>query len=146
MDETPEIHEPKISLPEAMFIGGGILVLDLIDLIPGAGDVTDLFTTPVNFYLYSKGVNGTWFVVSQVLDLFPIVQEFPTRSLAWAALIYLDRNPSQIGAAVEKIGELEEKAEGVGGASEEVATKEAGTVGETAGKTGAATATEEVGV
>jgi hypothetical protein len=114
MDEEQAEYQPKIGLVEALFIGLAVLVLDVIDLIPIAGDITDGPSLLVNYYLYSKGVNGIWFIIGEVLDLIPVVQEFPSRSIAWVVVVYLDHHPSKIIQTAEKAGELAEGGESGG--------------------------------
>jgi hypothetical protein len=116
MDEELQQPEPKISDVEAILIGTFLGILDLIDIIPIAGDITDIATTPLNFYFWSKGIKSTTFVVSQLLDLVPIVQEFPSRTIAWGITVYLDRHPQQF-AALQTATAIAGIAEGqVGGA------------------------------
>jgi hypothetical protein len=98
MDEELQQPEPKISDVEAILIGTFLGILDIIDIIPIAGDITDIATTPLNFYFWSKGIQSTTFVVSQLLDLVPVVQEFPSRTIAWGITVYMDRHPKQFAA------------------------------------------------
>lgn len=127
-DEVQQKPEPKISNTEALLIGLGIVVLDLIDIIPLAGDITDGPALLVNYYLYSKGVNGLWFVIAEVLDLIPGPQELPTRTVAWCILLWLDRHPSAATALAEQAGEM---AEGKAGAKAEAGALEKGAEGAT---------------
>jgi hypothetical protein len=109
MDEAPE---PKISLPESIVIGLLLGVLDLIDLVPGGGDLTDAPAALLFLYYKVKGISGTMFAIAWVLDLIPIIQEFPTRSLAWWISVYMDRHPSKVGKVIEQAGEAAQGAEG----------------------------------
>lgn len=141
MDEEQETREPKIHLPVAILVGLAVLVLDLIDLIPIAGDITDIPSLMVNFYLLTIGVSGIVFLIGEVLDLIPVVQEFPCRSIAWWVTVGIDHfAPASVQQVFERVGEelqggegaLEGEAvaggvgaaEGAGGA---VATAEGGT-------------------
>lgn len=104
-----EKAEPKISLPEAILIGIFLGVLDLIDLIPFAGDITDMFAAPLLFYYVIKHINGVAYAASLILDAIPVTQEFPTRSLVWWGTVIFDHfAPKQLSQAVEKTGELGE--------------------------------------
>jgi hypothetical protein len=124
MDEEQKKREPKISLVEALLIGAYIGTLDVIDIIPTAGDITDLLGAPIMFYLNIKGVGGMAFIIAEIMDLFPIVQEFPSRSVAWLIIIGLDRfAPAKLEEAVEKAGELA-AAKGAGAAPPEAGAPE----------------------
>jgi len=117
MDEEAE-KKSKITMAEAVFIGLGVGVLDLIDLIPVAGDITDLLVWPVNYYMYIKGINGIPFLAGEILDLIPGVQEFPSRSIAWwGTLAYEYFAPEELVEATEKVGEKMQASEGAGGSS-----------------------------
>jgi hypothetical protein len=106
-------REPKIHIPVALLIGLAVLVLDLIDLIPIAGDLTDLPSLMVNFYLYTLGVSGVFFIIGEVIDLFPVAQEFPWRSIAWWITVGVDHfAPAPVAAVTEKIGEELQGGEG----------------------------------
>ena len=115
MDE--HTRQPKIPLPEAIFIGLFIAFLDILDLIPIVGDFTTIIAAPLMLYLYMKGMNGVLFGTSEILDLIPGVQEFPCRSIAWWVTVGIDHfAPAKVAEVAEKAGELAEGAgeEGVG--------------------------------
>ncbi len=112
MAERPE---PKISTSEAVLIGMFLLILDAIDLIPIAGDLTDVAGAPLILYYYTKHINGVAYIVSEILDLIPIVQEIPSRSIVWWGTVAFDRfAPAKVEEAVEKLGEEAEGKEGGG--------------------------------
>ena len=114
--KTGNKPEPKIHLPMAVFIGLSVLLLDIVDIIPGAGDITDIPSLGVNFYLYSIGVSGIMFLVAEILDLFPVLQEFPTRTIAWIATVLFEWiAPAKVERVVEAAGEMGEGAEGAEG-------------------------------
>jgi hypothetical protein len=138
----PEKAEPKISTAEAVLILLFVLLLDAIDLIPFAGDLTDVAGAPLLLYYMSKHINGVAYLIAEILDAIPVVQELPSRTIVWIATVLFDRfAPAAVEQAVEKVGELEQGGEGAGtgeleaGASEGAAGAEAGA--------GAAAATEE---
>jgi hypothetical protein len=134
--------EAKIHLPLAVFIGLCVILLDVIDLIPFAGDITDVPSLGVNFYLYSIGVSGVMFLVAEVLDLFPVLQEFPTRTIAWIATVLFEwLAPAKLEKAVEKTGEMAEGKEGAaaGGVGEAAVVE--GAQGAEAAEAGEAAAT-----
>src|SRR5665213_3066891 len=132
MDEEiqqPEA-EPKISDVEIILIGLFFATLDLIDLIPIAGDITDVVAAPMGFYYWMKGINATTFIVAEVLDLIPGIQEFPSRTIGWGITVWLDRHPKiegKLGAGIAFAGALEgEVSDGAAdeaGAAEAEATK-----------------------
>lgn len=111
-----------------MLIGFGVGILDLIDLIPVAGDFTDLLTMPVNYYLYLKGINGIPFLGAEILDLIPIAQEFPTRSIVWWGTVLFEAfAPEELVEAAEKIGEKAQGKEELGGTESLTAKAESAT-------------------
>lgn len=124
MDET---SEPKISLPEAIIIGLLMAVLDALDILPIAGDITDAPAALLFLYYQVKGISGTMFAIAWVLDLIPIIQEFPSRSVAWWIGVYMDRHPSKVGRIVEQVGEIAQGEEGEAalaeGTEEEIAAE-----------------------
>jgi hypothetical protein len=122
MDEKPE---PKISLPETIIIGLLLALLDLIDLIPFAGDITDAPAALLFLYYQIKGISGTVFAIAWVLDLIPILQEFPTRSIAWWISVFMDRHPSKATALIEAGGEIAQGKSGGATEAEGVIGKEA---------------------
>ena len=108
--------EPKISTSEVVLIGLFLAILDTIDLIPFAGDLTDVAAAPLVLYYFLKHINGIAYVVAEILDAIPLTQEFPTRSLVWLGTVIFDRfAPDKVEEAVEKIGEAGEGGEGGGG-------------------------------
>jgi len=105
--------DPKISTSEAVLIGLFLLTLDAIDLIPLAGDLTDVAAAPLVFYYFTKHINGTAYIISCGLDLIPVVQEFPTRSIVWWGTVALDRfAPAKVEELIEATGEKLEGGEG----------------------------------
>src|SRR5258708_2821124 len=156
MDEKPH-REPKISLVIALLGGIFILILDLLDIIPGLGYLTSIIAAPIIFYLYSIGVSGISFIIAEFLDMFPLIQEFPSRSIAWWLTVGIDHfAPAEVTEKLEKAGELMQAgANGVGtegtvvaGAAEgqAVAVEGKAAVGATGGAvTAEGTASEKVG-
>lgn len=134
-----EKAEPKISLPEIVFIGIFLGVLDLIDLIPAAGDITDVFAAPLLLYYVMKHINGIAYAAALILDAIPFTQEFPTRSLVWWGTVIFDHfAPKQLSSTVERIGELEE-----GGTGEDIGASAAEKSAHEAEETAAAVSKEE---
>jgi len=141
MDEEIQQPEPKISDVEIILIGLFYLIIDLIDLIPIAGDITDIIVAPMGFYYWMKGLNGTTFIVSEIIELIPLLQEIPTRVIGWGITVYIDRHPkleAAIGTATKVAEALEGNVEGaeaesaaagkVGSTSQAAKTTEPGTI------------------
>ncbi|MDE2019658.1 MAG: hypothetical protein KGJ13_04935 [Patescibacteria group bacterium] len=145
--------QPKISLPEAIFISLILVVVTLVNLIPFVGDITSpVFGALMFIYLFMKGLSGTSVVATNlagyVLGMIPGAQELPTELAAWIVTIIIDRNP-KLETATEKIGAAENLA---GGGAAGVAKETGGTAAameetEAAAKAtqGAGTATEGIG-
>jgi hypothetical protein len=111
----PEKAEPKISVSEAVLIGLFLAILDAIDLIPLAGDLTDVAAAPLVLYYFMKNINGTAYIIAWVMDLIPFLQEFPNRSIAWWGTVIFERiAPAKLQSAVEQTGEIAEGKEGGG--------------------------------
>ncbi len=153
MDDAQK-PEPKISLVEFIFLGLFIVLIDLIDLVGllvglPLSDITDLFMFPITqFYLFMKGVKGTYMLVGNIIEAIPYIGDLPVRTVVWCITYYIDHHPkleamanfaggakgsSEAGAMaseakkVEEVGKNAEK-----GAATEVGEKE-GTA-ETKGK------------
>jgi hypothetical protein len=109
----PQKAEPKISVSEAVLIGMFLAILDVIDLIPLAGDLTDVAAAPLVLYYFMKHINGTAYIISWILDLIPVTQEFPSRSIVWWGTVIFERvAPAKLEQETEKVGELGEGGEG----------------------------------
>jgi len=128
--------EPKISLPEFIFVGLFIVLVDIIDLIGllfafPMSDITDIVMFPVTqIYLYMKGVRGTFMLIGNLIEAIPWIGDLPVRTVVWCVTYFIDHHPK-----LEKITEIAGGAAGgksVGGA---VAVDAAG---------GANAATEEI--
>lgn len=123
MDEEIQKPEPKISDVEIVLIGIFYFGLDIVDFIPTVGDVTDLVASPMGFYYWMKGINGTAFLASEVIEAVPGAQELPfVRTITWGINIWLDRHP-KLTAAFATVEAIEGgvdalQSEGVGGAEE----------------------------
>jgi hypothetical protein len=112
----PEKAEPKISVSEAVLIGLFLAILDVIDLFPIAGDLTDVAAAPLVLYYFMKNINGTVYIIAWVMDLIPILQELPNRSIAWWGTVIFERvAPAKLEQAVEAVGEAVEGNEGEAG-------------------------------
>ena len=111
----PDKPEPKISTSEAVLVGMFLLILDAIDLIPVAGDLTDIAGAPLILYYYTKHINGIAYIAAEILDAIPVVQELPSRSIVWWGTVAFDRfAPAKVEEEVEKLGEEAEGKEGGG--------------------------------
>lgn len=125
MDDEAQKAEPKIGLAIGLFIGIILVIADVIDLIPGAGDIVDIVIgMPLQLFLFFMGVRGVFVLISNFMELIPLLQELPTRSISWVATIIVDRNPK-----LEQAAQLAARFSGEG--AEEGLT-EAAEAGETA--------------
>lgn len=107
--------QPKIPVVDMVLVGLFLAILDVIDLIPLAGDLTDIFAAPLVFYYFFKNINGVSYVVSLVLDAIPGIQEVPTRSIVWWGTVIIDHlAPKKLEQVLEKTGELAQANEGGG--------------------------------
>jgi hypothetical protein len=111
MDAEPE---PKISLPIALFIGVIMVICDLLELIPLAGDILDVVIgIPLDIYLFFSGINMTYALIGQGIELIPIAQELPLWTATWIMTVYVANHP-KLEAIAEVAGTLEGKGVGAG--------------------------------
>ena len=141
MDEGA--HEPKISLPEAIFVGSWIMLIDAIEMIPilnflGDFGITDALAFPATtIYFFMKGVPPLFGLAGNVLELFPILGWLPLRTLGFILTIVADHNPK-----LQKVAEVADVATGRRTLTQETEVVEKVGVEEAARVGGAATATE----
>ena len=142
-EERAEPREPKISIVEALLIGILMLIIDIAEIIPFVGDFLGLGTGAlVIMYLVMKGVNGLVFAVGTALDAIPVIQAFPSKTLAWVITVGIDHfAPKEISEKLEKAGELAEGKAGGGVTAEVGAAEKAASTAEKV----AAEAGEEIG-
>jgi hypothetical protein len=121
--------EPKISDVEIILIGVFYLGLDIVDLFPGAGDITDVIAAPMGFYYWMKGLNAITFIVSEIIEAIPGLQEIPfVRIITWGMTIWFDRHPKLEGVlapvlqAADALGGDIPEGEGSSGISSSSAT------------------------
>jgi hypothetical protein len=122
MDEEIQKPEPKISDVEIILIGLFYLFLDAIDFIPAAGDITDVIAAPMGFYYWQKGLNGITFIVAEIIEAIPGLQEFPfIRIITWGITVVIDRSPKLQAslATVEAVEGALDTLEGAGAAGAE---------------------------
>lgn len=104
-----EKQQPKISLPEIVFITPFFIITDGIGILLaffGLDDfgLIDIFQFPVSqIYLRMKGVKGTAMLVGNILETFPYVGGLPNETIAWLITVWLDRHP-KIAKIAEKAG------------------------------------------
>lgn len=120
------IKDAKIPITIGLLLFFPILILDIIDLIPIAGDVTDILVLPINYYLNSIGVSGLFFIIAEILDIFPALQEFPSRTIAWVIIVFIDHFAPKTAHKLEEVGEIAQSVEGKEGEAS-VAAKAGGT-------------------
>lgn len=104
-----EHNEPKINLGEFLLVLPFLAILDIfqilltfVDAAFGLGEVIKellaIFTTlPLSilfqFYLIMKGIRGTWYTLTFIGDMVPVVNTLPMMTIAWIALFIVDRIP-----------------------------------------------------
>jgi len=119
--------EPKISLPEFIFVGLFIVLVDTIDLIGllfafPMSDITDVVMFPVTqIYLYMKGVRGTFMLIGNLIEAIPWIGDLPVRTVVWCITYFIDHHPK-----LEKITEVVGGATGGKAGGEAVAVDGAG--------------------
>jgi hypothetical protein len=133
MDEELPKPEPKISEVEIILVGLFFGLLDVIDIIPIAGDITDVIAAPMGLYYWSKGINATAFIAAEILDLIPVAQEIPSRTIGWAITVVLDRSP-KLQAKFAPIGRIAGALEGNVEENEALATESIETPSSTTGR------------
>ncbi len=142
-EQSEQATQPKISVVDMVLVGLFLAMLDAIDLVPFAGDLTDVFAAPLVFYYFIKNINGVAYIVSLVLDAIPGIQEVPTRSIVWWGTVIVDHMaPKKLEQTLEKAGEIAQAGEGGGAAEGAEAT--AGTVAEETVAAGNAAAETEM--
>jgi hypothetical protein len=105
MDE--EKPEPKISLPEAIFVGSLIVLADTVEFILlffGLDDfwISDAIAFPsTQIYLRMKGVRGTYSLVANLLELIPYLGDLPFRTIGFVLVVWFDHHP-KVEAVVKK--------------------------------------------
>ena len=105
----------KINLAEAMFMVAVCGLADLAEFfitvflldLGGAGEFIkwpiDLVIWPIMaIWLKMKGVRQTWFTVGSLIELIPVADAFPTRTIAIIATIKI-ANSEKLSAVVEKV-------------------------------------------
>lgn len=103
MDEAA--HQPKISLPEVIFVGTLLFVvpdtLEIVFALVGVDDfgVSDVIFFPAaQFYLRMKGVRGSYSLVTGGLEVIPYVGALPLRTIGFLITAWLDHHPRAAGA------------------------------------------------
>jgi hypothetical protein len=121
-EQNEQKAQPKISVVDMVLVGLFLAILDAIDLIPFAGDLTDIPASMLIFYYTFKGINGVAYIISLIMDAIPGLQEIPTRSIVWWGTVIIDRiGPKKLERALEKAGELTQGKVGAAGAEAEAA-------------------------
>ncbi len=104
MEQNPE---PKINGVEAVFMILLCLFFDALDALAtlfdafvGAGEFIKLFINAIAspilyFWITIKGVSPMWTFAGAGLELIPIANTLPIRTLTMAITIYIDRHPQQ---------------------------------------------------
>jgi hypothetical protein len=106
--EEAKKPEPKISEVEAVLITIALAILEIISaFFLFIGPYILLIISPIlNFYLKVKGLPSSRFVITQLIELVPILNEFPMLTVGFAAIVYMDRHPkgAKLLGAVGAVG------------------------------------------
>lgn len=119
MDEKQK-PEPKIDVTLIVLGFIAFILLDIVSLIPGVGDLADVpyaisFIIAFIFGDFGAMIMGT-FVVVGILKAIPIAQELPWFTIGWIITIWVDQHPSSKLAQAEKLAVALESGKGVPGA------------------------------
>ncbi len=99
--------EPKISLPEIVYITPLFLLTDIIGIILVIFALDDFFILDIirfplsQLYLKIKGVKGTATLVANILECIPYVGALPNATIGWLITVWLDHHPA-MAAPLEK--------------------------------------------
>lgn len=100
----------KISLAEAvlmlMITGAADLLEFLLTFAVGVGEIVKWFIDIptwfiIQFWLMIKGVRGTWFLAGSLLELIPVINALPIRTLTMVITIYLANKPQSSALVAE---------------------------------------------
>ena len=105
----------KVGLAESMFMVAICGLADLFEFVitvilldfAGAGEFMkyfiDIVVWPIMaIWLKMKGVRQTWFTVGSLIELIPVADAFPTRTIAIIATIKI-ANSEKLSAIAEKV-------------------------------------------
>ena len=101
-----EKPQPKISLPEALFVGSFVALADAVELVLVFFLLDDFWISDAiafpatQIYLRMKGVKGTYSLVGNGLELVPYVGWLPLRTIGFAITVWLDHHPKLEAAAL----------------------------------------------
>ncbi|MEK7180845.1 MAG: hypothetical protein AAB738_00735 [Patescibacteria group bacterium] len=120
-----EKPQPKISDVEVILIGGICLFFDAIELVLlffALDDfwILDTFASVIAIYYWFRGVRQTWYVAMWILELIPWLGGLPLKTIGFGVTVYLDRHPTKLTTAAQKMASAK------GGVKGKVGGKEAG--------------------
>ena len=93
----------KISTAEAILLIMVGLVADLINWVPIVNWVVAIFMFPITqIYFRMKGIRSNYSLISNLIELIPIVSVLPAYTIAMVATIYVDRHPELL----EKVSKM----------------------------------------
>ncbi len=107
-------HEPKISLPEALLVLEFVLIIDVVGLLlalVGVGEVVntilDIATFPVTqIYFRMKGVRAGYDLAAGLLELIPVVNALPLRTIGVLVTIAIDWYFPQVAVAAGTVAKI----------------------------------------
>lgn len=113
----------KISLPIIFLLGILVLAVDLLEIFLTFIGVIPVFTpialwlnwlfdilvwSLVQFYFYLKGARSSYFLAGSILELIPVIDVLPLRSVTFFLSVYLTNHPelateiSSVSAKIKK--------------------------------------------
>ena len=108
-----EEYEPKISGVEAAFLMATCVFFDGLDAIAtfldvafGAGEVIKIFIDAVAspiliLWVTLKGVGASRTIAASIVELVPIINTLPIRTITMAFVVWADRHPEEAEAIVK---------------------------------------------
>lgn len=120
--EDEEEQEPPISLVVGLLATIVFIILDLVSLIPGVGDIEDIPGVLVFIVSFVSDVGATILTTQAlvvVIKLFPISQEFPAWTLGWFVVWYSANHPKSLVSAGVKLAAVSQLKSNIGNLEEQ---------------------------
>lgn len=91
--------QPKISLPEAIVVGGLLAVVDIVEFVPALFGldlwIPDIIVTPaMQIYLWLKGVKWGYSLAGNIVEFFPFAGAAPLRIIPYLVTVWIDHHPA----------------------------------------------------
>jgi hypothetical protein len=108
-------NEPLFSEGEAIATTVVFLILDISDAFALGIPATDFVSWILQGYQYFKGTNGTFQVLSGLLEAIPVIDSLPIRTGAFLMIIWGDRHADSILAKLIKVAGVAKVADSIKG-------------------------------